>query len=348
MIILLVLFASGCKPELPKEDTVFRFAMLGDSRGDYKAKPPVHISSETLQNFTKKILKLDPKPDMVFFNGDMVAKTAYRSKEGTKAIEKWLEVFLKPIKEKKIPVYIIPGNHIIDQKAKKGDNPMKYIPLFRKYYMSDNPLNGPENYKGVTYSFTYKNCHFATVTSFITHRGRDNTELKPKDFVQKKKDFEYFVNKENREWLIKDLQQNKSDFTLFFTHCPIFPVGPHYEDKKSLHAHPETRDTLGNILVDNAVDIYLAAHEHLYARITAGPGNPATSKLKGKLPQVIVGSASAPLAHALPRKDMESQKYLVTYQYLVADIKKTRIEFRVYDKNNYEIDFFIVSKKNGV
>lgn len=325
------------------DETLFRFVFLGDSRGDYKADPPVYLAEEVFQKIIKRILALSPKPEFVIFNGDMVAKTTY--KEAPEKIERWQSIFLLPLQKNGIKIYTAPGNHILDGNALNQDNSIRYIPLFRKYFQADNPRNGPSIYKGVTYSFTYKNCHFVTVTPFITHRGIDNRELKPGEFVQKKKDFEYFINRENRRWLEGDLRRNHADFTIAFTHCPLYPVGPHHEDRKNLHAHPSNRDRIAQILIDYSVDAYLTSHEHLYARVNLSSSNPASSKLKGNLVQVVVGSASAPLSNKPPRKDMVFEVYQKVYEFLVADVKRNRIEFNVFDEKGNRIDSFSIFKK---
>lgn len=325
------------------DETLFRFVFLGDSRGDYKADPPVYLAEEVFQKIIKRILALSPKPEFVIFNGDMVAKTTF--KEAPEVIERWQSIFLQPLQKNGITIYTTPGNHILDGNAMNKDNSIRYIPLFRKYFQADNPLNGPSIYKGVTYSFTYKNCHFVTVTPFITHGGADNRELKPGEFVQKDKEFEYFINRENRRWLEGDLRRNRADFTIVFTHCPLYPVGPHYKDRKNLHAHPSNRDRIAQILVDNGVDVYLTSHEHLYARVNLSSSNPPSSKLSGNLLQVVVGSASAPLSDSPPRKDMTFESYQKVYEFLVADVKRNHIECNVFDEKGDRIDSFSIFKK---
>ncbi|MDY6967876.1 MAG: metallophosphoesterase [Spirochaetota bacterium] len=325
------------------DKSLFRFVFLGDSRGDYKGNPPSYLTEEPLKKIVQQIINLNPKPKFVIFNGDMVAKITY--KQAPEMIKKWQSIFLKPIQDKNILVYITPGNHVIDQNAVNKDNSIKYIELFRNYYLADNPMNGPSIYKGVTYSFNYANCHFVTVTSFVTHKGIDNTELSPKEFIQKKKDFEYFINKENRNWLIKDLKNDNSDFTIFFTHCPFYPVGPHYKDRKSLHAHPSNRDLIAEILINNNVDAFFASHEHLYARANLSSSNPASSGLNGSLLQVVVGSASAPLSSKKKRGNMIFDKYIKSFAFLIADVTRDSIKCCAYNENGVKIDNFSIVKK---
>lgn len=323
------------------DSNLFRFVFTGDSRGDYRAKPPVYLAAELLAKMTGNILALEPKPDFVIFNGDMVAKTTFA--EAPEKIALWRAIFQEALQARNIKVYITPGNHDLDQEEPCAGDEICYVDRFNKYFQADNPVNGPAGYEGVSYSFTRANTHFVTVSSFTTHNGRDNTELAPDAFMQKKKNFEYFVNEPNREWLRQDLAKDNSTFTIFFTHSPPFPVGPHYADQASLHAYPANRDELVGILAADRVDALLASHEHLYARANIGPGNPDGSGLATELPQIIVGSISAPLDAGPPRLDMKFEKYLPAYSFLVADVKKDRIECRVYNENNEQIDAVTIS-----
>ncbi|KPA15243.1 metallophosphoesterase [Candidatus Magnetomorum sp. HK-1] len=331
--------------EIIDEDSeiLFRFVFTGDSRGDYKGSPPDDIAEEILELFTKRILLLSPKPDFVIFNGDMVAKTAYRN--GGHAIQIWKTVFEKPIREAGIKLFITPGNHIIDQKwptqSKERDS-IQYISWFRKHFLADNPLNGPRMFKGVSYSFTHKNCHFVTTPSFITHFGPDNFELSSKKFIQKKKKFEYFINRDNRIWLQDDLETSKSDFKIFFSHCPLFAVGPHYKDKKNFHAHPLNKAKLETILFNNTIDLILGSHEHVYSRVRLGPSNPISSGFQGTMTQVVVGSCSAPLSKKEPRNDLVVDKYLSEYAILVADVAKDRIQCKAIKHDGEAIDAFTI------
>jgi DNA repair exonuclease SbcCD nuclease subunit len=339
-----LLFSFGCFNNYKKvENSKLRFVFLGDTRGDYKAKIPIYFTEKILDQFVKQIIKIQPKPEFVIFNGDMVAKTAYTNSKNT--IKRWNEIFTIPIKKAGIKIFITPGNHIIDQKTK---NPMisasNYIKRFSRDFPNDNPQNGPGIYKGVSYSFDYKNCHFSTVTSFISHRGKDNTEVKKRNFVQKKKDFEYFINKENRKWLLKDLKKSQADFNIFFTHCPLFPVGPHYKDKKSLHAHRKNQQNVAAILTKNKIDLYLTSHEHMYARSKLGPKNPINSGLKGEYQQVILGSAGAPMTKKPSRTDMKHEVFTYQYDMMIADLTDKYIECNVYDQNKKLIDNFRVYK----
>jgi len=336
---LLILFFLNVSCSSKK--SVTRFVFLGDTRGDYKAKNPVVLNDAVLKKFVRQILSLNPKPKFIIFNGDMVAKTAY--KKFPQAITKWKNTFLSPLKKAGITVYLTPGNHIVDQKKKyKLISASNYIERFRKNFSSDNPSNGPVGYKGVSYSFDYDDCHFVTATSFISHRGKDNVELTPKEFVQKKKDFEYFINKKNLNWLDKDLKNSNAKFKIFFTHCPIFSTGAHYEDLKSLNAHKKNQKDILKILDKHKIKLYLASHEHLYARVNVDSNNPKNSVVKNGFVELVVGSASAPISKATPRKNMKFKKFLHKYEMLIGDISKESIVFFAKDEEGNVIDEFII------
>ena len=353
LIILILLSFSACAPILRNQGqavvdpdaTLFRFVFTGDSRGNYKADPPVYLEEELLAQVVGHILALEPQPEFVIFNGDMVAKTTF-----TKAPEKiarWRAIFEEPLRANNIKVYTTPGNHIIDQKERCPTGEICYISKFNQYFRADNPANGPTGYGGVSYSFTRANTHFVTVTSFTSHGGPDNSEIDPAEFVQRKKQFEYFINRPNRDWLEQDLARDRSTFTIFFTHCPLYPVGPHYQDRKSLHAHPANRDAVAGILAADGVDMVFASHEHLYARANIGPANPSGSGPGTGMAQSVVGAASAPLSSVPARPDMRFEKYLSAYGFLVGDVKKDRIECYFYNETGQLLDGFTVPARTG-
>ncbi|MCP3939951.1 MAG: hypothetical protein GY710_00520 [Desulfobacteraceae bacterium] len=341
--LFLAVMMGSCVPNANMDKSLFRFVVLGDSRGNYHADPPVYLEVASLQKITGQILALNPQPRLVIFNGDMVAKTTYE--KAPDVIKQWQDIFLKPLQARGISVYIVPGNHIVDTRGQNSNTDVSYISQFRKYYMADNPSNGPLRYEGVTYSFNEENVHFSTATPFTTHDGWDNTEIAPKDYFQKKKNWEYFMNRENRAWLRQDLKNNTAEFDIFFVHLPLYPTGPHYKDKKGFNSHPANRDALARILTDNKVDIVFAAHEHLYARTNLTDINPDNSSLKGNLVQVVSGAAGAPFSQVGQRGDMGFEKYLPAVHFVVGDVNKENILFNVYDIKNQLIDSFGISRQ---
>ena len=84
------------------------------------------------------------------------------------------------------------------------------------------------------------------------------------------------------QWLRRDLEENKDAlFTFVALHEPLFPVDGHVGS--SLDAHPDRRDSLHALFVQQGVDCVFAGHEHLYNHqerdgvhyfITGGGGAP--------------------------------------------------------------------------
>jgi len=334
--------------------SVTRFIFLADSRGDYKNDPNDLFAEEILNDMTERILSLDPKPDFVIFNGDMVAKKAYS--EESDAVQRWLATFSQPLQREGITVYVTPGNHIVDQRASQNDRPLKYVDDFRHSYMFegmspvDNPLSKsvPEPYRGVTFSATHGNMHLATVPSFTTHRRFDlSGELGEDEYKQPNKSFEYYVSRANLEWLENNLKGSDAKFKVFVTHVPLYPTGHHYKDEKGLHAHPANRDALMKILIDNKVDMILVSHEHVYARMYLKPSNSDGTKDGDEIIQVTVGSAGAPLPTIVPKRDdviLERYLDVLPYTFMVADVSGTGIEVSVYDQFGWNVDRFSVNR----
>ncbi len=346
VLFFIAAFIFGCAApvrELPK-DFKFRFVFISDTRGDYKANPPAYIAEKIIPKFIDQLLGLQPRPALVFFNGDMIAKTAYR--ESPESAARWKDLFLAPLIKNDIPTYVVPGNHIVEGNKNETPKTVKYIKVFNDLFATSMaPRNGPQGFESVSYSVVWQNCHFITATPFTTHDGYDNTELDEKDFVHSKQGYEYYMNESNRVWLADQLKKSECAFKIVFTHVPLYAVGPHHNDQKSIHSHLKNRDEIAQLLVKNRVDLYVASHEHLYARALISASNPEKSGLSGNLLQVIVGSAGAVLAHGNKRNDMIFEKYTVSYDYLVGDVYTERIECTAYDENGKSIDKFIIEKR---
>lgn len=107
------------------------------------------------------------------------------------------------------------------------------------------PSNGPEGYKGITYSYDVGSVHFVSITS--EHPTRF-----------------HFLGEEQLNWLDRDLTANKKPYIFVFSHDPAYPVGPHVGS--SLDAYPKDRDLLWRIMIKHKVTAYVCGHEHLYNR----------------------------------------------------------------------------------
>jgi hypothetical protein len=187
------------------------------------------------------------------------------------------------------------GNHEV-QHRKDEDN-------FRKLF-PDVFSNGPDDEKGLSYSFDYENTHFAIINTDRWYYGN------PLDTTDDRRDWHYI---KHMEWLENDLKNalvRGMKHTFVFSHEMAYPIGGHLRDglpnlgRKFLVPLDSTRQWYLNrrnkflqILKDNDVDAHVCGHEHIYGR----------QSVNG-IYQIITGSAGAPLYQFNPvyRVDADS------------------------------------------
>ncbi len=145
---------------------------------------------------------------------------------------------------KRIPVAFAPGNHDIVG-----------IPANERIF---------EEYFGHLYfSFNMGGCHFIVLNTDGAHTSG-------------------MVDDRQLQWLRADLAAREDAlFTFVALHQPLYPVDGH--KGSSLDAHPQRRDALHALFVEQKVDCVFAGHEHLYNHqekdgvhyfITGGGGAP--------------------------------------------------------------------------
>ncbi|MGB8993207.1 MAG: autotransporter domain-containing protein [Desulfobaccales bacterium] len=131
--------------------------------------------------------------------------------------------------------------------------------------MPQIPQNGPPNEVGMSYKFSKNNVFIVALD--------ESTATNP-----------YQVN---QAWLNAQLQANTLPFTFVYGHYPAF--GLNVSETEFLSKYPAQRDAFWQSLGDSSVNIYFAAHVHLYDRamisINGGP----------EIQQIILGAGGAPL-----------------------------------------------------
>ena len=143
-----------------------------------------------------------------------------------------------------IPVAMAPGNHdIVGVPANEA--------IFKEYFGH------------LYFSFDHGGCHFIVLN---TDGARTS----------------HRIDDAQVQWLRRDLEENKDAlFTFVVLHQPLYPVDGHVGS--SLYAHPDRRDSLHALFVQQGVDCVFAGHEHLYNHqerdgvhyfITGGGGAP--------------------------------------------------------------------------
>ena len=186
----------------------WRFVVTGDSRGGEHG-----INVVVLQQIRAAILSLDPRPALVIFTGDLVAKGHEQN------LIYWQNLFKRPLEQSNIAVYPLRGNH---------DGPAgRFATVF-----SGLPHNGPAGEKGLTYMVRYKNAEFYILDNAWGGNG---------------------LSSRTRNWLYEKLAASTARHGFIAGHSPLWGTGHHsplYDDsddpevvelyRRSLAAHCST------------------------------------------------------------------------------------------------------------
>jgi hypothetical protein len=153
------------------------------------------------------------------------------------------------------------------------------------------PQNGPEDEKGLTYSFDFLNSHFIFIPSNRWHYGD------PNDTTDDRRDWRYV---KHLDWLENDIisaKEKGAEHIFVLSHEPAFPVGGHLKDclpnlgkdvtlplDSIRNFYLSRRNAFWEILTTHNIKAYICGHEHVYGR----------QKI-GSVFQITAGSAGAPL-----------------------------------------------------
>jgi len=277
-----------------------RFVVISDTQGGDNG-----VNDKVYSKAVKYITELNPKPALVFYCGDIVNDGATGRDE---EYDHWLKVS-KPIYDAKIPVYVTAGNHDISFSENMGKD--KYLKIF------NFPKNGPEKYKGLTYSFDLDNIHF---TSYYTVNAP-----------------------EQAEWLKNDLKNTVKAHVFVFKHVPPFPIGHYYHEKPkddderlmmSYNGYIKKRNDFWGILDKYNIDILFCGHEHNYSRwLVDKKVNP---DWKNKIYQIITVCGG----HLRDEKIENPDVFFAVYNYIVVDVNGNEAAVKAYDISNKLIDKF--------
>jgi hypothetical protein len=258
----------------------FKFIAMSDSRGKYDG-----VNDSVLSKIVNHIVENQKDSKFVFFIGDMVDGSRTNPQRTKKELLHWKDV-MGPIyhDSNMIWPYIWPtvGNHEVQNPADEN--------TFREVF-KDVFSNGPDDEKGLTYSFDYDNVHFVLIDSDRWYYG----DLK--DSADDRRDWKYI---KNLNWLENDLKNAtergvKHIFVL--THEPIFPIGGHLHDglpnlglnftgelDSTRTWYLNQRQKYIDLLLKYKVAAHICGHEHIYGR----------ESVNG-LWQIVAGSCGAPL-----------------------------------------------------
>lgn len=209
-----LLLATSCGN---KED--FVFVQITDTQVGFMDRSDHYAASDSLMKDAVDAINLI-KPVCVILTGDLV-------NDRTNA-EQWA-IYDKRMGEidKKIPVYITPGNHDITE--------------FNEDIL--NEYNGRIGYD--RFSFVKNKCAFI---------GFDTCRIKSDDSAAEQEQF---------EWLKRELEKAQGSRHIFvFCHCPL--VNESLDEEMNTNSFPvELRQKYLSLFLDNKVDALFSGHTHV-------------------------------------------------------------------------------------
>lgn len=209
----------------PSEIDSFSFAVIGDTQSFKGAEG----------SFLQSVRQIKSKnTDVVVGIGDLVGSCDDRN-ECMEKLTNWKNN-LNILNSK---IYAVQGNH--DRTGReKADKAWQDVFNF--------PLNGPEGFSEMVYSFDFKNSHFVILAS-------DKPE-------------EHLVNSKQLVWLEQDLAKSASKNNFVFVHEPAYPTGSKIGE--GLDVNKNNRDKLWQILERRNVTAVFSGHEHIHSRKKIG------------------------------------------------------------------------------
>lgn len=329
----------------------FKFSAMSDSRGKYTG-----VNDSVLSKIVNHLVENQKDVKFVFFMGDMVDGSFTNPQQTKKELIHWKEV-MSPIYNSQSMIwpylYPIVGNHEIQNP--EDENTFREI--FKNVF-----CNGPNDEKGLTYSFDYDNVHFVSVDTDRWYYG----DLL--DSTDDRRDWHYV---KHLSWLEDDLKAARErgvKHIFVFAHEMPYPIGGHLKDGLPYLGDNYTgvldstrtwylnqRQKYLDLLVKYKVAAHICGHEHIYGR----------QSVNGVW-QILAGSTGAPLYQFNPKysnqpdslKPGEEMSYtqavpyyrtlnynygpgknsqasedffgLRAFQYVVVDVKKDKISVITY------------------
>ncbi|MBU0574042.1 MAG: metallophosphoesterase [Candidatus Margulisbacteria bacterium] len=192
---------------------LYRFAVFGDSQSGYSGTA---VSSK-LAIIVASIEALSPLPDFLVCVGDAVEEG------GIDGLRIWVES-LKPLTDKKIPVYLAKGNHEVFPYDNARQLQKEYQDCF------NFPKNGPEGYEDLCYYFGSNDSIFVCYDSYYFNNMNDKQTMG--------------ITSDQLSWLESVLSADRK-FKFVFTHVP------------------EISEELQNVLNEKDVAVIFTGHIHV-------------------------------------------------------------------------------------
>jgi autotransporter-associated beta strand protein len=241
------------------EAASWNFAVVGDQRD---ADGSTGVNGPVIQSMAKDIA-LNRGVFLVLCGGDQIHGIHGTTTTLPTMYQNWLTA-MAPILAISYPVR---GNH-----ETYGEISTPYYPYYWDFWIAQFlalPQNGPDEEKGMTYSFAKANAFFVGVDQFMP-------------------DYEYRVN---QNWLDEQLAANILPHVFVYGHLPAVAVT---EGLSSLAYYPLNRDAFWESIGSGGGRVYLCGHSHLYNRATITITD-VNGKTTPPITQLVVGGGGGPL-----------------------------------------------------
>lgn len=248
--------SSSTAPALDPNGVAYSFVTVGCNRvaaADTLNNPSSANVAQLNQDFAD-IANLNPKPNFLFFTGDLVLGYTNDSTNLDKELKAWTGLWqASPAAAAGIELVAVPGNHETENVSKVATAPAERVWLrdMAPYITrgGNGPAAGVDGYttdqSKLTYSFDYKDAHFVTLST---------------DGVAK----DWHVP---TTWVASDLAAARSKgvkHIFVFGHKPAYPYPTVPTD--GLVVDSTSRNIFWSSLNTNQVEAMFSAHNHVYYR----------------------------------------------------------------------------------
>ncbi len=211
----------------------WKFVVMSDSQAS-GGDATEGVATRTLKLVLDDVVK-NVKPELIMFTGDLVQGAATAEE-----LEKQFMTFRKtmaPAYEAKIPVYAMRGSHDTGPNETRPWAAGVWNKVFSGPYAM--PANGPDDEKGLTYSFTHKNATFIAIDGYKTPQTMKLTI--------------------DQKWVDAQLAANKQPHVFAFQHTQIKKV----EHGESLDNTGAMRDAFVKSLIAAGGRAFFCGHMHV-------------------------------------------------------------------------------------
>lgn len=307
----LVIFIAATLLAVTSHAYAFRFVVLADSPDSETNQ--AGFNKNCLEFIRGQILKLNPKPDMIFFLGDLV--TMSHDTSGHAFIPDWQNT-MKPLAQAGIKIYVAVGNRDLYPANVPVPSPQieeQFRTFFSQPPYFDMPGNGPDNpynYQKLAYSVSHKNAFFVVLDTFAFKPDGSN--------------WNNGLDTQQLDWLESQAAQSTQTFKFVLSHGPAFsPEG------NSVHVDSSLPKNMWSIMQTYNFDAYFCGHEHIYSRwIINKTVDPTITR---NVTQVITGGAGALPDQIFKVKESRQKVHAFSlYNYVVGDVSNARVKFSSY------------------